>query len=358
MNDWKEVTLGEVCRIKYGKDHKKLNDGAIPVYGSGGIMRFVDTSIHDQKSVLIPRKGTLSNLFLVNPPFWTVDTLFWTDIETTKINTNFLYFYLKTKDLANLNVGTAVPSLTTAILNEVKIPLPPLETQQQIAKILSSLDDKIELNNKINQNLEEQAQAIFKDMILSNHNNENIELNKVANIIMGQSPKGDTYNENQQGTVFYQGRAEFGDRFPTRRLFTTDPKRISKENSILMSVRAPVGDINIAIEECCIGRGLSSIESKFGYSSFILYTMKSLKKELDLFNGEGTVFGSINKDSLSNFKIHLPTNEIIEKFEKIVNPIDDAIKNNFIQIQTLKQLRDTLLPRLMSGDIDVSNVVV
>lgn len=108
---------------------------------------------------------------------------------------------------------------------------------------------------------------------------------------MGQSPKGTSYNEIGNGIVFYQGRADFGNRFPSIRLFTTEPSRYAEPHSVLLSVRAPVGDINIAVEKCCIGRGLASIYSKTGHQSFVLYTMFSLKKELDKFNSEGTVFG-------------------------------------------------------------------
>ena len=147
------VKLKSVCEIKYGKDHKKLADGSVPAYGSGGLMRYVDRSIHDKKSVLIPRKGTLSNLFLVEPPFWTVDTLFWTDINTERIHPDFLYYQLCTMDLASRNVGTAVPSLTTALLNELEILLPSMETQEKIVSILATLDTKIRVNSKINDNL-------------------------------------------------------------------------------------------------------------------------------------------------------------------------------------------------------------
>lgn len=147
------VKLKSVCEIKYGKDHKKLADGSVPAYGSGGLMRYVDKSIHNKKSVLIPRKGTLSNLFLVEPPFWTVDTLFWTDIDTQKINPDFLYYQLCTMDLASCNVGTAVPSLTTALLNELEIMLPSMEVQEKIVSVLSAMDAKIRVNSKINDNL-------------------------------------------------------------------------------------------------------------------------------------------------------------------------------------------------------------
>lgn len=170
-------------------------------------------------------------------------------------------------------------------------------------------------------------------------------------VVMGQSPKGETYNENKQGMLFYQGRAEFGWRFPTPRLFTTDPKRIAEQNSILMSVRAPVGDINIALKKCCIGRGLAALQHKSKSLSFGLYQIQSIKPELDLFNGEGTVFGSINQANLKNIQIINPEEKFIQLFEKNLSSCDSKIMNNEIENNSLKEIRDLLLPRLLSGEI-------
>ena len=181
-------------------------------------------------------------------------------------------------------------------------------------------------------------------------------LSDIAVITMGQSPKGDTYNEEGVGTVFYQGRAEFGSRFPTRRLFTTDPKRMAQENDVLMSVRAPVGDLNIANEPCCIGRGLGAIHSKDNHQSFVLYTVFALGQQLDVFNGEGTVFGSINRDSLNSMPITIPDNESMDQFEKLVAPMDAIIRNNHDENCRLQAIRDSLLPKLMSGELDVSDI--
>ena len=119
--------LSDICKIRYGKDHKSLDNGNIPVYGTGGIMRYVDSTLYEKESVLIPRKGTLSNLFYVDEPFWTIDTLFYTEIDKSKVLPKYLYFKLKTIDLAGMNVGTAVPSLTTALLNEIELNIPSLE---------------------------------------------------------------------------------------------------------------------------------------------------------------------------------------------------------------------------------------
>jgi restriction endonuclease S subunit len=160
---WNSFNLGEVVEIKYGKDHKKLGDGNYPLYGSGGVMRYVDSYLYDDESVLIPRKGTLSNLFYLNEPFSTVDTMFWTKINKSITTPRFLYYLLKTYDLASLDEGAAIPSLTTKALNVVKINLPPLETQRKIAKILSGYDDLIENNLKRIKILEELAQQTYEE---------------------------------------------------------------------------------------------------------------------------------------------------------------------------------------------------
>ena len=181
-------------------------------------------------------------------------------------------------------------------------------------------------------------------------------LSEIANVTMGQSPEGASYNEDGIGTVFYQGRAEFGSRFPTRRLFTTQPKRIAEKGDVLMSVRAPVGDLNVAFESCCLGRGLAGIQSNSGYQSFILYTMFALKQHLDMFNGEGTVFGSINKNDMSNLPVLIPSDEVIRQFEKLVSPMDAAIEANYAESCNLQAARDSLLPRLMSGELSVADL--
>ena len=157
-----DFRLGDLIDIKYGKDHKKLADGTIPVYGSGGVMRYANEYLYDNESILIPRKGTLNNIFYVTGKFWTVDTIFWSKIDTDKVFGKFLFYYLTTMDFASMNVGSAVPSMTSKVLNEINISLPSMDTQKKIAHILSTLDDKIELNRKMNQTLEAMAQALFK----------------------------------------------------------------------------------------------------------------------------------------------------------------------------------------------------
>lgn len=234
----------------------------------------------------------------------------------------------------------------------ISIDLPSLDKQAKVVAILDAIFEKRLINNQINGYLEELADTLFQDMLASQA--DNATLADVASVTMGQSPAGASYNEKGVGTVFYQGRGEFGWRFPTQRLFTTAPKRMAAANDVLMSVRAPVGDLNVAYEDCCIGRGLAAISSD--HHSFCLYLMRSLKRKLDAFNGEGTVFGSINGKTLKGLPVYAPPASAIEAFEAKASPIDKLISTNEAENRKLEKIRDALLPKLMSGEIDVSKV--
>lgn len=282
-------------------------------------------------------------------------------ISNENTNPLFLYYLLKyNKDkIEGMGSGTTFKEVSGNTMKNIVVSVPTdKKVQERISSMLGSIDDKIEENERINNNLQEQAQTLYTNMFIHNASDQWAEgaLSDVADITMGQSPKGDTYNEDGIGTVFFQGRGEFGFRFPTRRLFTTDPKRIAQSNDVLMSVRAPVGDLNVAYEPCCIGRGLGAIRSKDNHQSFVLYTVFSLREKLDMFNGEGTVFGSINRDALNSMPIIIPTKGEMDRFEEIVAPMDAAIRNNYKEICRLEAIRDSLLPRLMSGELDVSDL--
>ena len=279
------------------------------------------------------------------------------------VDNNYLLYALQSPYVQNQiswseGTGTTVSNLRIPHLKKLQIPIIELIKQRKIAKLLANLDKKIAVNNEINDNLQQQAVALYQQMFTDSHEPDWTDgsLSDIADITMGQSPSGSSYNEDGIGTIFFQGRAEFGFRFPTIRLYTTEPKRMAYTNDILMSVRAPVGDLNVAHTDCCVGRGLAAIHSKTNRQSFMLYTMFSLKKRLDVFNGEGTVFGSINRSSLNDIPVLIPSNGAIENFERIVAPMDAAIRNNYDEICRLQEIRDSLLPKLMSGEIDVSNI--
>lgn len=288
-------------------------------------------------------------------------------VPSSDFDAEFVYYAMCIlgKELNYISkTSTAVPIVNKSSFSSYQIDVPSLPEQQKIGRVLSALDARIAGNRTINHHLEQMARAIFKSWFVDfepwggemPENWREGTLSEVANVTMGQSPDGSSYNEDGIGMVFYQGRAEFGFRFPTRRLFTTQPKRIATKGDVLMSVRAPVGDINVAFEPCCLGRGLVGIQSNNGCQSFVLYTMFALKQTLDMFNGEGTVFGSINKNDMANLPVLIPADDVLHQFEELINPIDTAIEKNHEESCNLQVIRDVLLPRLMSGELSVKDI--
>lgn len=318
-----------------------LPDGKVKRYRKGDVL-VSNIRPYFKKIWHASHDGTCSNDVLV--------------FQATKCDPNYLFWALSSDAFFDYMMktakGTKMPRGDKKAIMGYQVGLPPVDQQKAVCQILESLQEKITLNNQLNGYLEELADGMFRRHF--GGLTDNATLADFANVTMGQSPAGSSYNEAGIGTIFYQGRAEFGWRYPTQRLSTTEPKRMAKAGDVLMSVRAPVGDLNLAYEDCCIGRGLAAIHCD--YPSYGLYLMRSLHKKLDAYNGEGTVFGSINGKALNGLPIALPNNAAIRAFEKEAAPIDTQIRNNEVESRALVTLRDTLLPKLMSGEIDVSKV--
>ena len=359
MGNWKNGELGDFVTLKRGFDlpQQKREDGQVPIFSSSGITGTHSTAMVKAPGVITGRYGTIGEVFYAAKDFWPLNTtLFVEDFHGN--DAKFIYYFLKTLEWSKFTSASAVPGINRNTVHKEIVSLPDIETQRRIASTLSMFDEKIKINTEINDNLQQQALSLYAEMFL-NSSDSNVTsgtLSDIAVITMGQSPSGSSYNEDGVGEVFYQGRAEFGFRFPKRRLFTTEPKRMAEAGDVLLSVRAPVGDLNIAYERCCIGRGLGAIHSKTGHSSFVLYTMFALRSQLDVFNGEGTVFGSINRDALNAIPIDIPPVTEIDQFEVVAHPIDELIRANYEENCRLEAIRDSLLPKLMSGEIDVSAV--
>lgn len=342
--------LGEVAKIRYGKDHKKLDDGNIPVYGSGGIMRYVDTALYDKKSVLIPRKGSLGNLFFVNKPFWTVDTLFYTEIDENILMPEFLFYKLKMFNLASMNVGSAVPSLTTAILNALELDIPSFEVQSQIVNILKAFDERISLNKQINHHLEQIARSIFKSWFVD------------FNPFGGDVPA--SWNEEP---LFDLATVTYGKNLPTKKLLSSGyrvfggngqigyySEYLYKKERILISCRgAASGTVRLSRPYSFVTNNSLIVNEKepelFAY-------LKEWSLNRQFFDAvTGSAQPQVTVDSLKLISLPKPDKETLEKFTNLLMPIYNEIEANTTECEKLVILRDTLLPKLMTGEISVTD---
>ena len=282
-------------------------------------------------------------------------------IGNVEIYPEFVAYYFRSPrfraNIVGMSSITTRASLNNSMLAELPLLLPNYEEQVRIATILKCLDDKIDLLHRENTTLEAMAETLFRQWFIEEAKEdwEEGKLGDEFEFIMGQSPSGESFNEEGAGIPMYQGNADFGFRFPTKRIFTTQPTKFAEINDTLISVRAPVGAQNMATEKCCIGRGVAAFRYKHNHDfySYTYYKLKSLLEEIKQYNDNGTVFGSISKSDFENIDIVIPDINTIQHFQEQVKPIDDKIINNNKQIQTLIQQRDSLLPKLMSGEVKI-----
>ncbi len=287
----------------------------------------------------------------------------------------------------NLASGSTIKNASLKLMRDFQFSLPPISLQRRISGTLAALDDRITLLRETNATLEAIAQALFKSWFvdfdpvhakMEGRAPEGMDEAAAALfpdsfvesepglvprgwrfstvgesfiLTMGQSPPGDTYSDDGDGLPFYQGRTDFGFRFPTKRMYCSAPTRIAEIGDTLVSVRAPVGDVNMAIERCCVGRGVASVRHPKDYRSYTFYALRGLSQHFENFDSEGTIFGSINKKDFQALPVIAPSLASLEAYEAVSSPIDARIVENEEQIRTLAKLRDTLLPRLISGQL-------
>ena len=346
-------------QVALTKDSETRDDIGVPTYIADD---FDDVILGYHCALITPNKDILDGRYL--------NALLHTD-------------YAKKYFACNASGSGQRYALSVEALNSFPVPMIPLRNQERIGEIFSALDKKIELNRRINQNLEAMAKQFYDywfvqfdfpneegkpykssggKMVWNDKLKREIPegwddgiLIDIANITMGQSPDGSSYNEVGEGMLFYQGSTDFGMRFPSVRQYTTAPSRFAKKGDILMSVRAPVGSINIANNDCCIGRGLSAINSKLGSISHLYYILNDLRIAFDQRNAAGTTFGSITKEDLYSLPIIIPSDEVIRAFDKICSPMFDRQMILGEEIDILTKQRDELLPHLMNGQVSVNS---
>lgn len=413
--EWTNKTIGDIAFVtklagfehtKYIQGnciHERKDDSFIPLFigktvRDGRIDKnfdwYIPKSIADQlprsflkrKCLVLPYVGTIGDLAVFDASY---DALLGSNIAKIELNPNcgyseeFVYYYLKSPRgqtvLLKDEQGGIQKNITMEAIRNVLLPDVDENNQRKIVSVLSALDDKIALNKKMNQKLETMAKRLYDYWFVqydfpdkNGHPykttggpmtyNPTLKreipvgwddgvLSDIANITMGQSPDGASYNEDGEGMIFYQGSTDFGMRFPTVRQYTTAPTRFAKKGDILMSVRAPVGAVNIANTDCCIGRGLSALNSKLGSLSHLYFLIDVFKKTFENKNTVGTTFGSITKDELYALPVVIPNKSVIEQFEKMAKPIFDRQMKLGEESNRLTKLRDKLLPLLMNGQV-------
>ena len=291
--------------------------------------------------------------------------------DKNKVCPDYLVYYILAPDQQYKLLGTAngatVAHVNLPIIRNMPIELPPLDIQIKVAAILSAYDNLIENNQKQIKLLEEAAQRLYKewfvDLRFPGYENTKIvdgvpegwerkRLVDIADVVMGQSPKSEFYNQEKKGLPFHQGVGSYGSRFVVDEVYSSFATRIAEAGSILFSVRAPVGRLNFTKNKIIIGRGLAAINHKEKCQSFLFYMLKEQFFKDDIL-GNGSIFASISKDELLNQKFVIPHDNLIRKFDAIVYEIDRKIACADNQIQLLTQARDRLLPKLMSGEVEV-----
>ena len=388
-SEWEETRWGNIAELKYGKALRDYKHGysKIPVYGTNGLVGTTETALCNHPGVIIGRKGAYRGVHYSTQPFYVIDTAFFLEAIDNKVfDYKWAYYYLTTVDLNSMDSGSAIPSTSREDFYNLPVTLPSLPEQHAIAATLSCLDDKIKLNNKINANLEAQAQAIFKSWFVDFEplrNGEFVDselgpipkgwqvgnLSDIGTIVGGATPskaKEEYYILSGQGIPWitpkdlsinkdkyiYHGEMDITDAG-----YKNSSTRIMPQGSVLFSSRAPIGYIAIAANKLCTNQGFKSvIPNKNIGTEFIYYTLKSNLETIQNL-GSGSTFKEVSGSVMKNVPVLIPDSASIKEFSGIVSTLTAQQKILEGQSRALAALRDALLPKLMSGEIEVPTAI-
>jgi type I restriction enzyme S subunit len=364
---------------------KNIVGGKISIEGIARISEDDATRLAQHKlrkgDIVYGRRGDIGRRALITPKEdgWICGTgCLRISLGDTLLNPLFLYYFLGQPRVIewifNQAIGATLPNLNTEIIRSIQILYPSLQTQRKIASILSAYDDLIENNTRRVAILEEMAQSLYREWFVhfrfAGHEKkrlveselglipegwEVVKLGDICFITMGQSPSSQFYNEIGDGLPFHQGVTDFGNLFPVDRMYCIVANRIAEAGDILFSVRAPVGRINVANKKIVIGRGLSAIRSKTGNQVFVFQQLKEIFLEEDII-GNGAIFKSVTKEDMHGIKMLRPQQSIVSLFEQHVKPMFSNIEVLTTKNTNLRKTRDLLLPKLISGEVDVEGL--
>ena len=345
-------SLGDLVKIKYGKNQKKVQDdenGQYPIFGTGGLMGYSIEYLYDKPSVLIGRKGSIEKVRYIEEPFWTVDTLFYTEVNEKVVIPKFLYYVISLIDLSRYNEGTSIPSLRTETLNRLDLPIPDLDYQNRVLSVLSKIDKKIEINGKINKNLTEISTRQFGHL-MNNNIEEYLELKDICKFVKGRKPKeiSEQYKSNFSNYLTIEVLSN------QNHTYAYDEKGIiTNEYDILMVMDGASSGKLFYGKQGLVGSTLAKIDVNKEYLEIIYQFLKFNEKYISD-NTTGSAIPHTDKGLVLNLKC--PISKKLLDYSEFFKSIRSSIILNNNEIIKLQKLRDTLLPKLMSGEIDVSKI--
>lgn len=372
---YNKYTLKELATIRYGKNQKNVvsSDGSFPIYGTGGLMGYASKYLYDKPSVLIGRKGTIDKVRYVTHPFWTVDTLFYTEINDAIVLPHFLYYVLSLLDLRKYNEGTSIPSLRTETLNRLELYIPPLSEQKKILSFIEPIEEKIDINSRINRNLSEQAAALYKSWFVDFEPFEGEKpddwndgtVGDLANeIVCGKTPstkKEEYYGKDVPFVTIPDMHGCIYTVHTERKLSVlgadSQSKKTLPKNSICVSCIGTAGLVVLLSEPSQTNQQINTIVPKANYSPYYIYLMMDTMAEtINKLGQAGSTIVNLNKTQFGKMEVMIPSVAAMSDFDEIVEPMFKEILSNQIENKELLLLRDELLPKLMVGDIDLSDI--
>ena len=382
---WRRIKWGDAATLEYGKslNDYKGKEGNTPVYGTNGLIGYTDKPLCHFPSVIIGRKGAYRGVHYSKSPFFVIDTAFYLKPIYEDLDIKFAYYQLLTQNINEMDSGSAIPSTSRNDFYNLDLVLPDLKSQQKISSILSSLDDKIELNLKMNQTLEAIAQAIFKEWFIDfrfpGFDGELVdglpkrwrvgkvgEIADVIDCLHSKKPERVSYDTGfillQLNNILDNGLLDLSDKFYiSQGDYQNWISRIEiSEGDCIITNVGRVGSVARipALVKAALGRNMTGIRPKenYPYPTFLVQLLVSnfMKTEIEKKKDFGTILDALNVKNIPKLSFHLPNIELISQFESIVSPMRSRMENNVKENLTLSSIRDMLLPKLMTGKIRVA----
>ena len=385
----KEFKLRELLKIYNGTKYDHLNKGDIPLYGSGGLMSHVDEALYSGEAILLPRKGTLSNIMYVNESFWTVDTMYYAVVNDKLADAFYLYSYLSQLDLSNLDSGSTLPSMTKSAYESIVVKLPDLKIQKAVATILFNIRKKLEINNQINQELEAMAKTLYDywfvqfDFPDQNGNPykssggkmvyhpelkreipEGWGVAKVEDIAQtgsGGTPKSTNVSYYSNGEIPWINSGELEQtvitstsNFITEEGLNNSSAKLFPSGTILVAMYgATAGKVSFLTFEASTNQAICAIMLN---DIRMRYYLKNVIEDLYQYLvklSTGSARDNLSQDMIKNIKVVIPSNDILDRYYDFSNNIIKEITKKQQENEQLTQLRDWLLPMLMNGQVKV-----